>query len=78
MTRIRQRISGTIRDQKGAGHFADLRTNHKTSAGQKVEARTSAASVSGAIPGSGIRHRSSLGLSSGFRNIRYLASCSCS
>jgi len=40
MTKIRQKISGTMRTQKGAGHFADLRSYLQTTAKHGIEALT--------------------------------------
>jgi len=38
MTKIRQKISGTMRTEKGAGHFADLRSYLQTTAKHRVPA----------------------------------------
>ncbi len=40
MTKIRQKISGTMRTQKGAAHFADLRSYLQTTAKHGIEALT--------------------------------------
>jgi len=40
MTNIRQKISGTMRTEKGAGHFADLRSYLQTTAKHGVPALT--------------------------------------
>ena len=40
MTKIRQKISGTMRTEKGAGHFADLRSYLQTTAKHGVPALT--------------------------------------
>jgi len=40
MTKIRQKISGTMRTEKGAGHFADLRSYLQTTAKHGIQALT--------------------------------------
>lgn len=40
MTKIRQKISGTMRTEKGAGHFADLRSYLQTTAKHRIPALT--------------------------------------
>ena len=38
MTKIRQKVSGTMRTEKGAGHFADLRSYLQTTAKHGIQA----------------------------------------
>ena len=38
MAKIRQKISGTMRTQKGAEHFADLRSYQQTTAKHGIQA----------------------------------------
>jgi len=38
MTKIRQKVSGTMRTEKGAGHFADLRSYLQTTAKHGMQA----------------------------------------